>query len=298
MDLIYRSFPVLPFTSKELFDALYEAIRIRIEQEVGEKIIFEALHSNSSEVIQRLDRITQCLDSSNKLHSLSASQIKELRIKIARGIETANKYINLETNQGTKKVSLKKHVIAARLNTTSVNKVPAQHRDLYEDGDIAVNYIAFRRSFNRAVILGDPGGGKSTLTQLLCYDLSNQIVLEANNPLDKNFDHRDMALPIRVILRTLDKRQQQDAAYNILDYIIDEVRAFCDNDREMARVFMVRSLVLGQIVLLFDGLDEILEVETRNNVVSMVEQFIGIYAACPAIVTSRIVGYKDAPPWR
>jgi predicted NACHT family NTPase len=49
------------------------------------------------------------------------------------------------------------------------------------------------------------------------------------------------------------------------------------------------------VILIFDGLDEILDVEPRREIVTFIEQFADVYAACPVLVTSRFVGYQDAP---
>jgi hypothetical protein len=54
-------------------------------------------------------------------------------------------------------------------------------------------------------------------------------------------------------------------------------------------------LSLGSVVLIFDGLDEILDVEPRREIVTFIEQFGDVYAACPVLVTSRFVGSQDAP---
>ncbi|UPA23687.1 NACHT domain-containing protein [Shinella oryzae] len=296
-DLLYRTHAPLPFESKALFDALAVAIKTRIEQALDEKVLFEALKAQNGDLAARIEGLAASLRHAVSIEDpLNAETITEIKLKIARGAEQSNKQVNVETTQGARKVNVKKLVIPARLSPLGTkDKVPAPHRESVSEKENTVSYLPFRRSFDRAVILGDPGGGKSTLTQLLCYDLANQIVLEFANPGASGFDTRDLRLPIRVILRALEKRQQQDPSYQIFDYLIDEIRVYCDNDTQLATRFLKQTLTIGQIVILFDGLDEILDVAARRTMTVLIEQFSNAYASCPSLVTSRIVGYSDAP---
>ncbi|WP_430250779.1 NACHT domain-containing protein [Neorhizobium sp. DAR64860/K0K1] len=296
-DLIYKAHAPLHFESQTLFDALTAAVRARIEQAIDEKMLFEAIKAQNGDLAARIDGLAASLRSAAAINDLLSSEaISEIRLKIARGVEQSNRQVNVETTQGTRKVNVKKLVIPARLKPLgSKDKIPAPHRDSVGEKQTTVGYLPFRRSFDRAVILGDPGGGKSTLTQLLCYDLANQIVLQAANPQASGFDSRDQKLPIRVILRALEKRQRQDPSYQIFDYLVDEIRVYCDNDSQLATAFLRQTLTLGQVVILFDGLDEILDVGSRRTMTVLIEQFSNAYASCPSLVTSRIVGYADAP---
>ena len=59
--------------------------------------------------------------------------------------------------------------------------------------------------------------------------------------------------------------------------------------------FIQEQLHQGNLCVLFDGLDEIPDASLRMNVVRHIEIFSQSYAANRFIVTSRIVGYKEAP---
>ena len=48
-------------------------------------------------------------------------------------------------------------------------------------------------------------------------------------------------------------------------------------------------------MLAFDGLDEILNTSIRRDFVDIVLAFCEEYPLCPVLVTSRVVGYEDAP---
>ncbi|MBB4573131.1 NACHT domain-containing protein [Rhizobium lentis] len=296
-ELLYKTHEPLPFACEALFKALDASIKIRIDQSIEEKVLFEALKTQHEDLATRITALSSCLRNAASIQEpISSERFEELREKIARGIEAANRQINVETTQGTRKVNVKKLVIAARLQPLSdKGQIPAPHREAPPNETPSYAYLNFRRSFNRAVILGDPGGGKSTLTQLVCFDLARQITLAAANPKYSGFDSRDMKLPLRIILRTFEKRQQQNPSYQIFDYLIDEIRVYCDNDEFTAKKLLQQLLIFGQAVLLFDGLDEVLDVGARRSMASQIEQFTSAYATCPALVTSRIVGYGDAP---
>jgi hypothetical protein len=110
---------------------------------------------------------------------LTHEQIRDARVRLAGAIESANRYINVETMRGTKKYSLKTLVISGRLGRLKEDELISAR---YSDGRPTKSYLNFRRQLNRGIILGDPGGGKSTLTQLLCFDLARTILLEDKNP--------------------------------------------------------------------------------------------------------------------
>ena len=161
------------------------------------------------------------------------------------------------------------------------------------NGEAEISYQNFRSYFNRAIIVGDPGGGKSTLTQLLCYDLAYAIALDSSHPGRNDIGRKK--LPLRIILRSYDKRRQQNPAYGILEYLVDENSPALDSDKNVTHRVLTRLLSLGSVILIFDGLDEILDVEPRREIVTFIERFADVYAACPVLVTSRFVGYQDAP---
>jgi hypothetical protein len=284
----------LPFKAAELFDALYTAMKTRIELSVSDPVLLESLQAQGVEIGKQLELIEESLGNVKKLGSeLAIADLIQARLKIAKSIESSARMIHVETNQGTRKVNISKLVIPARLTRHQSSEAVASLRIEREENSIG--FIVFRRSFHKAVILGDPGGGKSTLTQFLSHTLSSQILLEQNNPGARKFDPMDLRLPLRIVLRTLQNRQQKTPAYAILDYLEDELRPILNNDLVLSKSFLRQSLALGQVTVLFDGLDEILEVEPRRAAVAAIEQFSQIYNTCPVLVTSRIVGYLDAP---
>lgn len=289
-DTIYKSCEPLPFSSQAAFNGLHEAMRVRVEQSTKETTLLEAIQTNSGEITRQLELVGAALERASDIRSiLPAAELVELRLRIAKAVDNSTKLIHVETNQGTRKVGLNKIVIPPRLLPHTTDDLIAPQR---EHGE-GISFVAFRRGFHRAVILGDPGGGKSTLAQFLSHTLATQILSE--NTSQPRLISMDLRVPLRIVLRTLESRQQRTTYYSILDYLEDELKVILDNDLRTARAFLKHILTLGQGIVVFDGLDEIMNVEDRRRMVQAVEQFINSYSACPALVTSRVVGYRDAP---
>lgn len=142
-----------------------------------------------------------------------------------------------------------------------------------------VPYQRFLRSVRRRVVLGHPGAGKSTLAVKVCYDVARD-----------NGDYRAGALvtPLRVELR-----KYHASGVSLM--------AYCD--RLIAADYMIGSptgtfaqmLFRRRLLVLFDGLDEILDSEARRGVRTTIETFCRQFPGTDVIVTSRIVGYEQAP---
>jgi len=130
----------------------------------------------------------------------------------------------------------------------------------------------------RTVVLGNPGTGKTTLTDRLCVDICS------------SYAPRNRAtLPIWVSLREL-----HASGLSLLDYIDDQAKRKLEL-APLPRAAFERLLVSGRALLIFDGLDEVLDRTERIKIRDRVESICRHYPDCQVFVTSRIVGYREAP---
>lgn len=142
--------------------------------------------------------------------------------------------------------------------------------DLLNDGQQIYKYT---------VILGHPGSGKSTLTQFkaLEWARAKSIILSSKE------------LPLLIELRNYIENQEKSPC-SFLEYLHKGtgVSGGTLNQRDLAE-----WLKNHQTVVMFDGLDEVLDDAVRENVVTDIINFTTDYPKVRVLVTSRIVGYEQ-----
>lgn len=142
--------------------------------------------------------------------------------------------------------------------------------DLLNDGQQIYKYT---------VILGRPGSGKSTLTQFKALEWASaqSIILSSKE------------LPLLIELRNYIENQEKSLC-SFLEYLHKGtgVSGGTLNQRDLAE-----WLKNHQTVVMFDGLDEVLDDAVRENVVTDIINFANDYPKLRVLVTSRIVGYEQ-----
>lgn len=139
-------------------------------------------------------------------------------------------------------------------------------------------------SFYRIVVLGNPGGGKSTFAQKLCYDLATSYE-------DKRLADRKVT-PIIVILRDYGVKKKNHH-YSILKFI--QTVAESTYQIKPPQNAFEYLLLNSRVMVIFDGLDELTDTSYRQEISADIESFCNLYPSVPVLVTSREVGYKEAP---
>ncbi len=136
----------------------------------------------------------------------------------------------------------------------------------------------------RAVLLGNPGGGKSTASLKICFDL-------ATNYAERLLAGREVT-PAIVVLREFGS-QRKISNCSIVQFLEQQA-----NSRYQvappAHAFEY-MLLNGRMIVIFDGLDELLDSSYRQEITTTVEAFCKLYPSVPVLVTSREVGYEQAP---
>ena len=148
------------------------------------------------------------------------------------------------------------------------------------------------------VFLGDPGGGKSTLTRrlagLLAAVAQADLDAEATDWLKQLEDHLGRwLLPVRIVLSRW-AAHLPDATPGVADDLIDEClrllgqTAKLPGERQKEHFTARLTAPKPTVLLLLDGLDEVADEQKRPRLLAAVRHFCARYAAVPLIVTCRI----------
>lgn len=146
-----------------------------------------------------------------------------------------------------------------------------------------LDVAAFLRGLFRRVLLGNPGGGKSTFSTKLSFELATSRGVEVAGRTDW--------IPVLIVVR--DYGVARKAGSSIVQFMDRLARtAYQLNPPEGA---FEHWLLSGRAVVIFDGLDELLDTKERQEITRDVEAFCSRFAGVPVLVTSREVGYEQAP---
>jgi len=137
----------------------------------------------------------------------------------------------------------------------------------------------------RIVLLGNPGGGKSTFAAKLCFDLATRFN-------ERNYGGRQLT-PVLITLREFAK-YKKDRPCSILDFILLQAHTEYQLPDVPHDGFLI-ALLNGSLLVIFDGLDELIDTQDRVAIKNAVEHFATEYPSTPILVTSREVGYEQAP---
>ncbi|MGH7455724.1 MAG: NACHT domain-containing protein, partial [bacterium] len=143
------------------------------------------------------------------------------------------------------------------------------------------------------VILGDPGSGKSTLLKHLALAAA------------RNFD-KEKRLPILLPLAAYVHALQANSQLSLRDFLPEFYKGLQEFPENPAPIFN-DALESGNALVLLDGLDEVHNPSERSRVVHHVKNFylnhrntvrtlpVSGQSANQFVITSRIVGYREAP---
>ncbi|MCP4256311.1 MAG: NACHT domain-containing protein, partial [Planctomycetes bacterium] len=151
-------------------------------------------------------------------------------------------------------------------------------------------------TYHRLVILGDPGGGKTTMLRWL----ATAYLLRHNG--DEAFSQipDTQSLPDRswipILIRCRDLGEA-DLCRSFTDFLTQHLykTELLPKDAEVMRAITLDRIAKGEALLLVDGLDEITNPHVRMMFCQELERTSTRYPNAPIVVTSRIVGYRDMP---
>jgi|GEM_PF-2876773 len=165
-----------------------------------------------------------------------------------------------------------------RFEYDSLYVPPRISLDPAADPHSALDVDVFSERISCSVLLGDPGGGKSTLAE----NLVRRHALDAS-----------ARLPFLVVLRDVLAEDSQGGDASIVEWL--ERRAAAHYQCKPPKGSVNYVFATGQAMVVFDGLDELLDASRRRDVTRIIENFASRYPLTKILVTSRSVGYGEAP---
>ena len=141
-----------------------------------------------------------------------------------------------------------------------------------------VKLLQHLEHYPRITLLGDPGGGKTTLlkyiTLLICRFQRNSSFLP-------------FYIPIFVGISEYARLLKLNPSKRLFDFLLN------DYDKQYSRLFQW-AFDNGQVLLVLDGLDEVLDTSQRLKVVNEVQDIVARMPENRYIISSRIIGYEEA----
>ena len=148
----------------------------------------------------------------------------------------------------------------------------------------------------RLVILGDPGGGKTTLLRWMAtaYILRFRGDEMLGGLPDVATLPRRKWLPILIRCRDLG---EADLCRSFPEFLAQQLRnsELLPEDAAVMSTVILGAIAEGEALLLVDGLDEITHPNVRVLFCQELERTAVRYPKAHIVVTSRIVGYRDMP---
>jgi len=148
----------------------------------------------------------------------------------------------------------------------------------------------------RLVILGDPGGGKTTMLRWL----ATAMLLRHKNDAalvqlpDVHTLPDESWIPVLIRCRDLG---EADLCRSFSEFLKQHLlkSALRPEQATVMHALLLEKIARNEILLLIDGLDEITNTQVRVRFCQELERTVARYPDVRIIVTSRIVGYRDMP---
>ncbi|WP_159448530.1 NACHT domain-containing NTPase [Demequina sp. NBRC 110052] len=257
-------------SSRLAFDLTLGAVRSRIEaleldsqaaiQSLRSAAVQSTLRRSAASITHRASVAAQFVDLAARIRL--AQWERDYKVQVA----SQHGYLTPPDPEVRRKVPFDELYVAPRLHVdgpaaTSIDKAP-----------IAVD--DFARSLQRTVVLGDPGAGKSTVASYIAHreaELGDRV-------------------PFLVVVREF--AATMPVPHSVAEYINRAAGSrYQATPPDGAVEYLLRS---GRALVIFDGLDELIETSSRREVAEIVEAFANAFPQARILVTSRRVGYAQA----
>lgn len=208
-------------------------------------------------------------------------------LKDGQGLGIEDIYISLQTQVGKVPDRLSEddtHRIMSSNDGKVLNEILGKYNNK-TTRTLSVNQALAENS--KLVVLGDPGSGKTTLLKYI-------VLAYAQNKADK-FGLSETKLPIfiRMYDYVAKRAEVSSGGFSFIDYLYK----YCIENLtvNLPPRFFEDALEKGECCICLDGLDELGSAGLRREINLAVSALRSRYSRNRFIITSRIVGYEEAP---
>ena len=212
-----------------------------------------------------------------------------------RSVFKENEYLDPRgIRQVVRAIVLQLDEIYVSLRLEQERNLPTTGRSAESDRQ-TIELPAAIRQRPRLVVLGDPGSGKTTLLRFLARLFSSAGRDGEKNVRDKDGqDYGSTALPVLVRIAEYADVLQEAKTARLREFLMWSSGDTAEKRTRFGRI-IEDALKSGRALILLDGLDEVIDLGTRNRIAREIETFsTNLEDGNRIVVTSRIVGYREA----
>lgn len=148
--------------------------------------------------------------------------------------------------------------------------------------------FAQETAYRRILLLGGPGTGKTLLLEYL-------TLVYAQSHQRQVYEQAPKLIPILVYLRQVRKLITGDRHTNLPGMITKIIKRVSSLKLDPSETWFEQQLTQGKCLVMFDGLDEVINPSERQVVGQWLDRQMQLYPENPYIITSRPYGYLNHP---
>jgi hypothetical protein len=214
---------------------------------------------------------------------LTPDQLEQQVKVISEGLAVAYESVRLDgPAQRAHNCDIDKLYVPARLTEAdfSIKSNAIQERS----GSEALYWQKIPAS-SQCVILGDPGGGKSTLAQRLCLDALRISARDGRAP-----------LAVKIELRRFMRKNSLGDTENLVDFLATEMARQANLPKQLPLSDVIQHLLFfGRMIVVFDGVDEIISAAKRRDAIASMQQLANRFMQDKFIFTCRRTDFMTTP---
>lgn len=237
------------------------------------KLVFEIAKSIGSVLLEKIKSKEKSLE--NYFYKISEKYYKRFSTRYGyiqilgmnEPMSLTNIFVDVKVLDS---ISNKKYLSIKDLERSFTSK-ESSLRNLQHQNDYKEDGIIYAEQENRLMVLGAPGGGKSTYLRKVAIES-----LSPHNSILSNY------IPIMIELKNIDHKN------TIASLLLEELSIA---DFPDPPTFLEESLKNGNLLILFDGLDEVPS-EYESLTIKSIKDFCDLYSKNRFIVSCRVAAYK------